>query len=120
MERSPADLTGLFTFFVSTQYRDDAETEELEQGLTPLLPEQVSFAPTHERVQVGGYPADRLEGDLRDPGDQGRTLHFLCYVVRVQGPEPKTVYLLFFATPDGFDGQRDLFDRITKTVRFQE
>jgi serine/threonine protein kinase len=120
MERSPADLAGLYTFFVSTQYRDDAETEELEQGLTPLLPEQVSFAPTHERVRVGGYPADRLEGDLRDPGDQGRTLHFLCHVVHVQGAEAKTVYLLFFATPDGFEGQRDLFDRITETVHFQE
>jgi serine/threonine protein kinase len=120
MERSPADLVGLFTFFVGTQYRDDAGTEELELGLTPLLPERASFASTHERVKVGGYPADRLEGDLRDPGDQGRTLRFLCYVVRVQGPEAKTVYLLFFAPPDSFEGQRDLFGRITETVSFQE
>ena len=46
LDRSPADLVGLYTVFVGTQYRDDAETEELEQGLTPLLPELVSFAPT--------------------------------------------------------------------------
>jgi tRNA A-37 threonylcarbamoyl transferase component Bud32 len=120
LDRSPADLAGLFTFFGSTQYRDNPGTEELEQGLTPLLPERVSFAPTHERVQVGGYPADRLEGDLRDPSGQGTSLHFLCQVVHVQGQEPKTVYLLFFAPPDSFEGQRDLFDRITATVRFQE
>jgi tRNA A-37 threonylcarbamoyl transferase component Bud32 len=120
LDRSPADLAGLFTFFGSTQYRDNPGTEELEQGLTPLLPERVSFAPTHERVQVGGYPADRLEGDLRDPSGQGTSLHFLCQVVHVQGQEPKTVYLLFFAPSDRFEGQRDLFDRITATVRFQE
>jgi hypothetical protein len=120
LDRSPADLAGLYTFFGSTQYRDNPETEELEQGLAPLLPERVSFTPTHERVQVGGYPADRLEGDLRDPSRQGTSLHFLCQVVHVQDPEPKTVYLLFFAPPDSFEAQRDLFDRITATVSFQE
>jgi serine/threonine protein kinase len=120
LDRSPADLVGLYTIFVGTQYRDDLGSEELKQGLTALLPEQVSFASTHERVEVGGYPADRLEGTLRDPSGQGKPLQFLCQVVHVQGAEAKTVYLVFFAPPDSFEGQRALFDRITATVRFQE
>jgi tRNA A-37 threonylcarbamoyl transferase component Bud32 len=119
LDRSPADLVGLYTIFVGTQYRDDQGTEELKQGLTALLPERTSFASTHERVEVGGYPADRLEGTLRDPGGQGKPLQFLCQVVHVQGAEAKTVYLVFFAPSDHFESQRALFDRITATVRFQ-
>jgi serine/threonine protein kinase len=120
LERSPADVVGLYTFFGTTQYRDDLPMEELERGLTPLLPSQVSFASTHDRVLVGGSAADRLEGDLREPGNPRNALHFLCYVVHVQAPEAKTVHLLFFAPRDSFDGQRDLFERITKTVNFLE
>jgi tRNA A-37 threonylcarbamoyl transferase component Bud32 len=119
LDRPPADLVGLYTFFGVTQYRDDLGTEELKQGLTALLPERASFASAHERVTVGGYPADRLEGTLNDPSGQGKPLRFLCQVVHVQGVEAKTVYLVFFAPPDRFEGQRALFDRITATVRFQ-
>jgi hypothetical protein len=119
LDRPPADLVGLYTFFGVTQYRDDLGTEELKQGLTALLPERASFASAHERVKVGGYPADRLEGTLNDPSGQGKPLRFLCQVVHVQGVEAKTVYLVFFAPPDRFEGQRALFDRITATVRFQ-
>jgi hypothetical protein len=66
---------------------------------------------------VGGYAADRLEGDLREPGGQAG-LRFQCYVVHVAPPEAKTVYLVFFSSSDTFEGRRALFERITESVDF--
>jgi serine/threonine protein kinase len=118
LEGSPSDAVGLYTFFLSTQYPADATAEQLQENLKPLLPAAVSFSPTHDKTLVGGLPADRLEGDLRDPGNPQHALHFQCYVVRLQPPENKTVHLLFFASPSTFDSHRNLFERITKSVDF--
>jgi serine/threonine protein kinase len=118
VQRSPSDAVGLYTLFVSTRYRDDTPLEELQTGLRLLLPPEVTFAPTRDKVLLGGQEADRLEGDLRDPGDEGTALHFQCLVVHVQPPEPKTVYLLFFSSRGTFESRQNLFQRITKSVNF--
>ena len=67
---------------------------------------------------VGGILADQLEGDLTDPANPGTKLHFMADVVPVQGPEAKTVYLVFFAPQKTFDGKRGLFEQVEKSVSF--
>jgi hypothetical protein len=42
----------------------------------------------------------------------------MAIVVQVQRPEPKTVYLVFFAPQDRFDDKRALFGQIQDTVDF--
>jgi tRNA A-37 threonylcarbamoyl transferase component Bud32 len=110
-------LTGMVTFFTSTQV-GSGNVEELRAALQPLLPADVTFTSGADQLLVGGFAADRLEGDMSDPGDPGTSLHFTALVVQVQRPEPKTVYLVFFAPRDAFDGQRGLFERVQETVAF--
>jgi tRNA A-37 threonylcarbamoyl transferase component Bud32 len=115
--RAPAETVGLYTFFNNS--RMDGETvEEIQAYLKSLLPREASFSPAHDRLVVGGYTADRLEGDLREPGGQDAALRFQCYVVHVTPPEAKTVYLVFFSSSDTFEDRRALFERITKSVNF--
>jgi serine/threonine protein kinase len=119
LQRSPSDVVGLYTFFLSTQYHADAATtEQLQEGLKPLLPAGVTFSPVHDKTLVGGREADRLEGDLRDPGNEENALRFRCLVVRLQPPEDMTVHLLFFSSRSTFDSRQDLFERITKSINF--
>jgi tRNA A-37 threonylcarbamoyl transferase component Bud32 len=115
-DRAPSETVGLYTFFNNS--RMDGETvEEIQAYLKSLLPREASFSSTHDRLVVGGYAADRLEGDLREPGGQAG-LRFQCYVVHVAPPEAKTVYLVFFSSSDTFEGRRALFGRITESVDF--
>jgi hypothetical protein len=108
---------GLATSFTSTLV-DVATPEQLKASLQGLLPASVSFSAGPAQVLVGGVVGDRLEGDLTDPADPGTRLHFMADVVQVQRPEPKTVYLVFFAPQDSFDASRGLFQRVQASVDF--
>ncbi len=115
-DRAPSETVGLFTFFNSSRM-DTATVEEIQRYLKSFLPREASFSPAHDRLAVDGYPADRLEGDLREPGGQAAVLRFQCYVINV-APDGKSVYLVFFSSSDTFEGRRALFERITKSVDF--
>ena len=108
---------GLATSFTSTVV-EAGSAEQLKEALQPLLPVNAAFSKGPDQLLVGGYAADKLEGDLTDPADPGARLHFMAIVVQVQRPEPKTVYLVFFAPQDRFDGKRDLFGQMQDTVDF--
>ena len=67
---------------------------------------------------VGGVLADQLEGELTDPANANTKLHFMADVVQVQRPDPKTIYLIFFAPQSSFQGKRDLFRQVERSVNF--
>jgi len=115
-DRDPSETVGLYTFFTSSRM-DTKTVEEIQSSLKSLLPREASFSPGGERLVVGGYTADRLEGDLREPGGQA-VLRFQCYVVHVGPPDPKSVILTFFSSSGTFEGRRALFERIRKSVNF--
>jgi hypothetical protein len=117
VDQHPSEAVGLFTFFGATRL-DGATVEEIQQQLQTLLPQEVRFSQAHDRVLVGGYLADRLEGSLRDPRNQAAALRFQCYVVHVQPPEPKSVFLVYFSSSADFDSRKALFARITGSVDF--
>jgi hypothetical protein len=108
---------GLATSFTRTQV-DVATPELLRVSLQGLLPATVSFSAGPEQALVGGVLGDRLEGELTDPANPATKLHFMADVVQVQRPEPKTVYLVFFAPQKSFDANRDLFRRVQASVDF--
>jgi hypothetical protein len=108
---------GLATSFTSTLV-DVATPEQLQLSLQGLLPATVSFSGGQAQVLVGGILGDRLEGDLTDPANPGTKLHFMADVVQVQRPDPKSVYLIFFAPQKSFEGKRGLFERIEASVNF--
>jgi tRNA A-37 threonylcarbamoyl transferase component Bud32 len=115
-DRAPSETVGLYTFFNGTRMDGDT-VDEIQTSLKSLLPREASFSSAHDRgLVVGGYSADRLEGDLREPGGQ-TVLRFQCYVVHVV-PDAKSVFLVFFSSSDTFEGRRELFERITKSVNF--
>jgi serine/threonine protein kinase len=116
IEQAPSEAVGLFTFF-STPL-DSATIEEIRTQLQPLLPPEVHFSQAHDRVLVGGYAADRLEGSLSDPKNQAAVLRFQCYVVHVQPPDAKSVFLVYFSSDADFDSSKALFGRITESVDF--
>jgi Protein kinase domain len=109
--------SGLATSFTSTLV-DVATPEQLKASLEGLLPANVTFSSGQKQAVVGGILADQLEGDLSDPANPGTKLHFMADVVQVQRPEPKTVYLIFFAPQKTFEGKRALFKRIEESVNF--
>jgi hypothetical protein len=108
---------GLATSFTSTLV-DVATPDQLKASLQGLLPTTVSFSAGPQQVLVGGILGDRLEGDLTDPADPATRLHFMAAVVQVQRPEPKSVYLVFFAPQGSFDANRGLFERVQASVNF--
>ena len=67
VERSPSEVVGLFTWFDTTRY-DGATVDQIQENLRHLLPQEVEFSPAREEAVVGGFTADRLEGELREPG----------------------------------------------------
>jgi len=109
--------TGLATSFTSTVL-EAGTPEQLRDAIQPLLPANATFSSGPEQLLVGGYAADKLEGDLTDPADPGTKLHFMAIVVQVQRPTPKTVYLVFFAPQETFDSKRDLFTKVQQSVDF--
>jgi Protein kinase domain len=109
--------TGLATSFTSTLV-DVATPEQLKASLEGLLPATLSFSGGQGQVLVGGILGDRLEGDLTDPANPATKLHFMADVVQVQRPQPKTVYLIFFAPQDSFESKRGLFERVERSVNF--
>ena len=116
-DRAPAETVGLYTFFNSN--RMDGETvDEIQTYLKSLLPQEASFSPGAQQLVVGRYSADRLEGELREPGGHAAVLRFQCYVVHVAPPEAKSVYLVFFSSADTFEGNRGLFEQIKNSVDF--
>jgi tRNA A-37 threonylcarbamoyl transferase component Bud32 len=115
-DQAPSETVGLYTFFNNSRMGGET-VEEIQAYLKRLLPREASLASARDRLKVGGYAADRLEGDLRKPGDQATVLRFQCYVVHV-APEAKSVILVFFSSSDTFEDRRALFDRITKSVDF--
>jgi serine/threonine-protein kinase len=117
VERSPSEVVGLYTWFEGARF-DGAPVDAIQENLRHLLPQDVQFSPAREEEVVGGFVADRLEGELREPGGQGGGLRFQCYLVHVQPPAAKSVYLVFFSSSSTFDGNRELFGRITGSVRF--
>ena len=117
VERSPSEVVGLYTWF-DTSRLDGATVEQIQEQMRLLLPQELQFSSTHDRALVGEFLADRLEGELRDPGNQTGALRFQCFVVHVQPPAAKTVYLLFFSSSTAFDGHLELFGRITDSVDF--
>jgi hypothetical protein len=108
---------GLATSFTRTLV-DVATPEQLRQSLQGLLPATVSFSVGPEQVLVGGILGDRLEGELTDPANPATRLHFMADVVQVQRPDPKTVYLVFFAPQKSFEAKRGLFERVQRSVDF--
>jgi tRNA A-37 threonylcarbamoyl transferase component Bud32 len=117
LKNDPDKAVGLAASFTSTVV-EAGSAEQLKEALQPLLPVNATFSAGPDQLLVGGYAADKLEGDLTDPADPGARLHFMAIVVQVQRPEPKTVYLVFFAPQDRFDGKRDLFGQMQDTVDF--
>ena len=117
VERSPSEVVGLATWFDTIRY-DGATVDEIQENLRHRLPQDAQFSPAREEVMVGGFVADRLEGELHEPGGQAGGLRFQCYLVHVQPPEAKSVYLVFFSSSAIFDGNRELFGRIAESVRF--
>jgi protein kinase-like protein len=113
----PGNVVGLETFFTSAQY-DAGNVDQLKDGLTSLLPTNVTFSSGLDKTPGRGYVADRIEGELTDPANGATKLRFVCYAVQLQQPDAKTVYLVFFSEPDGFDGRRDLFQRIVDSADF--
>jgi len=111
------EAVGMATSFTATQV-DAGDAEQLRAAVQPLLPAAVTFTSGPDQLLVGGFAADRLEGDITDPDDPGVRLHFSAVVVQVQRPEPKTVYLVFFAPPDRFEGEQGLFQRVQDSVKF--
>ena len=116
VEQARSEAVGLFTTF-STPL-DGATVEQIQEQLKSLLPAEVGFSQAHDRLLVGGYAADRLEGSLRDPKNQAAVLRFQCYVVHVQPPDQKSVFLVYFSSSADFDSRKALFGRITKSVDF--
>ena len=116
VEQARSEAVGLFTTF-STPL-DGATVEQIQEQLKSLLPAEVGFSQAHDRALVGGYIADRLEGSLRDPKNQAAVLRFQCYVVHVQPPDQKSVFLVYFSSSADFDSRKALFGRITKSVDF--
>ena len=108
---------GLATSFTSTLV-DVATPEQLKASLQGLLPANVSFSAGPAQALVGGVVGDQLEGDLTDPADPATKLHFMADVVQVQRPDPKTVYLIFFAPHASFEAKRGLFERVQASVNF--
>jgi hypothetical protein len=108
---------GLATSFTSTLV-DVTTPEQLQLALQGLLPAGASFTSGQKQAVVGGILADQLEGDLTDPANPGTKLHFMADVVQVQRPDPKTVYLIFFAPQKTFEGKRGLFEQVEKSVSF--
>ena len=116
VEQARSEAVGLFTTFSSPL--DGATVEQIQEQLKSLLPAEVGFSQAHDRALVGGYIADRLEGSLRDPKNQAAVLRFQCYVVHVQPPDQKSVFLVYFSSSADFDSRKALFGRITKSVDF--
>jgi serine/threonine protein kinase len=116
-QRSQAEVVGLYTWFNRARF-DGSTVDQIQESLQPLLPSEVRFSPARERMVVGGFTADRLEGELHEPGGQTGGLRFQCYLVHVQPPEAKSVYLVFFSSSATFNGNRELFGRIAESVRF--
>jgi Protein kinase domain len=108
---------GLATSSNSTQV-DVSTPELLKASLEGYLPASASFTSGPKQVLVGGVLGDQLEGDLTDPANPGTKLHFMADVVQVQRPDPKTVYLIFFAPQKTFEGKRGLFEQVEKSVNF--
>jgi hypothetical protein len=117
LKRDAKGTVGLATSFTSTQVVA-SDADQLRDALQPLLPASASFSGAAGQLLVGGHAADQLEGELADPASPGSRLHFSAVVVQVQRPEPKTVYLIFFAPTAGFEGNRPLFQRILRSVDF--
>jgi Protein kinase domain len=108
---------GLATSFTSALV-DVTTPEQLKAALQGLLPANASFSGGQGQAVVGGILADQLEGDLTDPANPGTKLHFMADVVQVQRPDPKTIYLIFFAPQSSFQGKRDLFEKVERSVNF--
>jgi hypothetical protein len=108
---------GLQTSFTAAQY-DAGNVDQLKDALTSLLPANVSFSSGLDKFPGRGYVADRIEGDLTDPANGAAKLHFVCYAVQLQQPDAKTVYMVFFSSPDSFAGRRDLFQRVVESADF--
>jgi serine/threonine protein kinase len=117
VQRSPSEVLGLYAWFSSTRI-DGTPVPELPAHISPLLPADVTVSSRGERDLVGGHTADLLEGELRDPGGSAGTLSFRAYIVHVQPPEAKTVYLVFFSSRSTFQDNQDLFERIAASVEF--
>jgi hypothetical protein len=108
---------GLATSFSSTLV-DVSTPEQIKASLQGLLPANATFTSGPEQLLVGGYAADQVEGDLTDPADPANKLHFRAVVVQVQRPDPRTVYLVFFAPQSSFDSKRELFDQVQASANF--
>ena len=108
---------GLATSFSSTLV-DVSTPEQIKASLQGLLPANATFTSGPEQLLVGGYAADQVEGDLTDPADPANKLHFRAVVVQVQRPDPRTVYLVFFAPLSSFDSKRGLFDQVQASANF--
>jgi serine/threonine protein kinase len=108
---------GLATSFSSTLV-DVSTPEQLKASLEGLLPANATFSSGPQQLLVGGYAADQVEGDLTDPSDPGTKLHFQAVVVQVQRPDPRTVYLVFFAPQSSFESKRPLFEQVQASANF--
>src|SRR4029450_1855783 len=95
-ERAPSETVGLYTFFNNN--RMDSETVDgIQRNLKSLLPQEVSFSSGSDQLVVGGYAADRLEGELREPGGQAAGLRFPGYGAHVAPPDAKRVDRVFLS-----------------------
>jgi hypothetical protein len=80
-----------------------------------MMPEKLTFGPTHRQLTVGGAPAHEFEGVLQDPAGSGTQLKALFDLV--QPPGGGSVLLAQFASPAEFENQRPVFAKVRDGLR---
>jgi serine/threonine protein kinase len=115
LRASPEQAVGAYTFaeFSGT---DTTTMDGLQQAISALTPPRLLFQATHRQFNVGGAPAQELEGVLEDPSSPSTRLHVMFDLV--QPPSGGSLLLTFFAAPDQFGTQLPLFTTIRDSVRF--
>ena len=113
---APGDATGVY---VNTQATSSGtSTEALVATIETMLGEGVTvdLGSTHRQLRVGGAPAHEFEGVLVDPQAPGTRLAAMFDIVLP--PQGGLALLVFFAAPDNFEAQRDVFMKVRDGVTF--
>lgn len=113
---SPQDAMGVYVYTQASG--SDTSIEGLRRTITSLLGQGVivDLGSTHRQLRVGGADAHEFEGVVSDPQAAGTRLSAMFDVVLPQSGG--LALLTFFAAPDDFEANRELFTKIRDSVAF--
>jgi hypothetical protein len=113
---SPQDAMGVYVYTQASG--SDTSIEGLRRTITSLLGQGVivDLGSTHRQLRVGGADGHEFEGVVSDPQAAGTRLSAMFDVVLPQSGG--LALLTFFAAPDDFEANRELFTKIRDSVTF--